>query len=229
MTITGRPATALAAAPVSVWLAVAAFGIWWPVGFYYLVAEDRVFEWVQVAAFAVAAVGCGAVAVRVRRASVAAAAFAALWCALFVVVVGEEVAWGQRVLGVSVPALERANDQGDVSFHNVGPGLALSNLGILGISLAGALSGPAARRLGASRGWQVRPEFLPPPFVLPWFGMAAAFTAVRLVLPSPPARVAKFSEVAELTVALAAAITAVKLARAASRQPVGFVADVHSA
>ena len=57
------------------------------------------------------------------------------------------------------------------------------------------------------RGWRVRPEFLPPPFVLPWFAMAAAFTAVRLVLPSPPARVAKFSEVAELTVALAAAIT----------------------
>ena len=219
MTIRGRPATALAAAPVLVWLVVAALGVWWPVGFYYIVAEDRVFEWIQVGAFAVAAVGCGAVAILVRRVSVAAAIFAALWCALFVVVVGEEVAWGQRVFGTSVPALERVNDQGDVSLHNVGPGLALSNLGILGISLAGALSRPAARRLGAVRGLRVRPEFLPPTFVVPWFGLAAAFTAVRLVWPSPPARVAKFSEVAELTVALAAAITSITLARSASRLP----------
>ena len=63
------------------------------------------------------------------------------------------------------------------------------------------------------------PQFLPPPYVLPWFAMAAAFTAVRLAWPSPPARVAKFSEVAELTVALAAAITSLKLARSASRLP----------
>ncbi|MEA2971612.1 MAG: hypothetical protein QOG82_70 [Actinomycetota bacterium] len=57
--------------------------------------------------------------------------------------------------------------------------------------------------------------------------MAAAVTAVRLVLPSPPARVAKFSEVAELTVALAAAITSLQLARSASRLPVA--AEVTSA
>ena len=220
--MTGRRATALAAAPVPVWLVVAAMGAWWPVGFYYLVAEDRVFEWIQVSAFAVAAVGCGVVAVllRRRRTGLVAVALAALWCALFVVVVGEEVAWGQRVLGTSVPALERVNDQGDVSLHNVGPGLALSNLGILGVSLAGAVSGPASRWLGARRGWRAGPEFLPPSYVLPWFAMAAAFTAVRVVWPSPPARVAKFSEVAELTVALAAAITSLKLARSVSRLPV---------
>ncbi len=214
MTFAGRRATALAAAPLAVWLAVASAGIWWATGFYYFVAEDRVFEWIQVGAFAVAGAGCLAIAVSVRRVNVAAAVFAALWCALFVVVVGEELAWGQRLFGVSVAAVERANDQGDVSLHNVGPGLALSNLGILGISLAGALSRPVARVAAARRGWELRSELLPPPFVVPWFAMAAAFTAVRLAWPSPPARVAKFSEVAELTVALAAAITAVKLARA---------------
>jgi membrane protein implicated in regulation of membrane protease activity len=62
----------------------------------------------------------------------------------------------------------------------------------------------------------VRDEYLPPGFLAPWFGLAAAFTLVRLVLPTTPARVAKFSEVAELTVALAAAITSIKLARTAS-------------
>jgi hypothetical protein len=221
VTIAGRRATALAIAPALVWLAVAAAGIWWTRGFYHLVAEDRVFEWLQVGAFAVAGAGCLAVAVTLRRENVAAAGFAALWCALFVVVVGEELAWGQRLFGVSVAAVERANDQGDVSLHNVGPGLALSNLGILAISLAGALSRPAARLVAARRGWTLRSALLPPSFVVPWFAMAAAFTAVRLVWPSPPARVAKFSEVAELTVALAAAITAVRLARATA-------ADRHS-
>ena len=201
-----------------VWLVVAAMGVWWPAGFYYVVAEDRVFEWIQVGAFALAAVGCGAVAVWLRRASRPAAVVAVLWCALFTIVVGEEVAWGQRLFDVSIPALERVNDQGDVSLHNVGPGLALSNLGILGISLVGALSRPAARWWADHRGPSVPPGFLPPAFLVPWFGLAAAFTAVRLFLPSPPARVAKFSEVAELTVALAAAITALQAARAASRQ-----------
>jgi hypothetical protein len=226
VSIARRPASTLAVAPVWVWLAVAAMGVWWPSGYYYVVGEDHIFEWVQVGAFAVAGAGCLAVALSVRRVSVAAAVLAALWGALFVVVVGEEVAWGQRVFGVSVPALEAANHQGDVSLHNVGSGLALSNLGILGISLAGALSGPVARRVGAIRGRRVAPEFLPPTFLGPWFALAAAATAVRLLLPSPSTRVAKFTEVAELTVALAAAITALTLARTVSRLPVTAPANL---
>ncbi len=211
-----RTAT-LAAAPVAVWLAAAAMGVWWPGGFYYLVAEDGVFEWIQVGAFAVAAAGLGAVAVLIRGVSVAGAVAAALGCALFVVVVGEELAWGQRALGVSVPAIERVNDQGDVTLHNVGPGLELSNLGIVGLALAGALARPAARRWADRAGRQVRKEFLPPTFLTSWFAMVAAVTAVRVVWQSPPTRIAKFSEVAELTVALAAAITAVTLVRATLR------------
>lgn len=211
---------ALAAAPAVAWLAVAAAAVWWSDGFYLVVAEDRVFEWIQVGGFGVAAVGCAAVAVNLRRLSVAGAVVATFWCAVFVVVVGEEFAWGQRAFGVRVAAVERANDQGDLSLHNIGPGLALANLGSLGVATAGAIGRPAARWWMARRGRQVRPDLLPPRFLTPWFAMAAAYFALRVAWPLPPARVAKFSEVAELTLAVAAAVTAVRLARATAVPPI---------
>jgi hypothetical protein len=209
----GPAAVVLWVAPVVFWLVVAALGVWWPPGYYRLVAEDRVFEWIQVAGYGLAAGACLVVAVSVRRNHTAGAVAAALGCALFVVVVGEEVAWGQRLLGVSVPALEQVNEQGDVSLHNIGPGLTVSQVGMLGLALAGLLSRPAVTVL-RRRGFAIASGLLPPPFLLPWFGLAAAFVVVRLLLfSSPPGRVAKFSEVVELTMAVAAAITTVRMVR----------------
>jgi len=195
-----------------VWLFVAALGVWWPSAYYAFVAEDRVFEWIQVAGFGVTAAACLVVAVAVRRTHPAGTVVAALGCALFVIVVGEELAWGQRHFGVSVPAIEQVNEQGDVSLHNVGPGLTLSQVGMLGLALAGLLIRPAATVLRRRELITIPTGLVPPPFLLPWFGLAAAFIAARLLLfPSPPHRVAKFSEVVELTIAVAAAITTVRM------------------
>lgn len=209
-----RATVVLGLAPTGVWGLVALLALWSPTAFYALVAEDRWFEWLQVLGFTAAAAGFLVVAARLRRRDTAAAVAAALACAVFLVVIGEELSWGQRLFGVSVPAVERVNDQGDVSLHNVGSGLTLSQLGMLGVATAG-LALPALSRLVARR----RPDsilagFRPPPFLAIWFATAAAFTLARLVLvPHPAPRVAKLSEVVELTVAAAAAVTAIALAR----------------
>ena len=215
---TGPADMALSVAPVAAWIVLVAITLWWPTGFNYVVAEDHAFEWIQVSAFAVAAGGFLVLAVLMRRRDLVVTVTAAIGFALFVVVVGEELAWGQRLFGVSVPAIERVNQQGDVSLHNIGAGLKLSQLGLLGVALAGLLSRPAGRWLSKHRSLSSLSDFLPPPFLMTWFALPAAYTGIRLLfIPSPSHRVAKFSEIAELTVALASAITAIHLARTASR------------
>ena len=221
-----RAATVLTWAPVAAWALMAAFGIWWRTGYYYVVAEDRAFEWIQVSAFAVAAGACFALAASLRRSNVVAAVVAALGGALFVVVVGEELAWGQRLFGVSVPAIERVNRQGDVSLHNIGAGLTLSQMGTLGMALTGLLARPVVEWWSRRRDRDAPSALLPPRFLASWFALTAAYTTWRLlVAPIPSHRVAKFSEVAELTVALAAAIATVKAARAVRASRPGALAD----
>jgi hypothetical protein len=213
-----RAVAALAVAPVAVWAVVALLAIWSPRAFYLLVAEDRWFEWLQVAGFAVAAGGFLVAALRLRGRDTVGAVGAGLAAALFVVVVGEELSWGQRLFGLSVPAVERINDQGDISLHNVGTGLTLSQLGILGVAMAGVLLPVLTRLVARRRPRSMLATFRPPPFLAVWFATAAAFTLARLLLlPHPAPRVAKLSEVAEMTVAVAAAVTAVALARSAAR------------
>lgn len=195
---------------------MAALAAWWRTGFYFVVAEDRAFEWIQVIAFSVAAVACFVLAASLHRSTVGTAVVAALGGIVFAVVVGEELAWGQRLFGVSVPAIERVNQQGDVSVHNIGAGLAISQLGTLGMALAGLFARPAVEWWCRRRGRDAPSALLPPSFLAPWFALTALYTTWRLIVsPLPPHRIAKFSEVAELTLGLAAAIATVKAAWAA--------------
>lgn len=185
----------------------------WPALFRALVGEDGLVEWLQVGGFAAAALGLAALGVLGpgSRALRIAAVSGAL---LLVVVVGEELSWGQRHLGVSITALEEVNDQGDLTLHNVGTGLRLSQLGMLGLALAGVAL------VGLYRVSPTRPPFGlpagagPPAWVAGWFAIAAALTAVRVaLLPSPSYEVAKLSEVAELAVAAAVALSVAAVLR----------------
>ncbi len=174
--------------------------------FYALVAEDRLFEWIQVAGYGLAAVGLGVLAFLLRRhrAWSAAAAAGAL---LFVVVCGEEMAWGQRQWDVTLAALERVNDQGDLTLHNVGAGLAVSQVGLLGLAVLGTFAALAGRAGRLRRFMPPGVDLSPPWWLSFWFAPAAAYTLARLLLlrrPSFP--VAKLSEVAELFVACGAAL-----------------------
>lgn len=216
---------AVAAAPLGLGAAVAACARW-PALFRALVAEDGVLEWLQVAGFAAAAVGAVVLARRLRAAAGQGAATALLVATGFAFVVGEELAWGQRHLAVRAEAIQRVNDQGDLTLHNVGPGLRLSQAATVVLALGGAAVtlAPRRRRRGRRsprRGWPA-----PPLWLLGWFASAAGYAGWRLLTPAPGFTAAKLSEVAELALAAGAAVVVWRLAGAAGRGQATGARDV---
>lgn len=127
--------------------------------------EDRVIEWMSVFVFAAAGIAGLIRAVRQRR------VFDALVALFFLFVAGEEMSWGQRLLGLTPPAyfLEH-NTQQEMNVHNFanlfgspkGPfTMVLVGYGIL-LPLAGVVSlgRRVLSRIGAT----------PPPLAaIPWF------------------------------------------------------------
>ena len=84
-------------------------------------AEDGLFEWVTVLGWLLAAgaLSMSARALWLRGWTAAAVAYAlvALGC---LAAVGEELSWGQRLLGVETPEpIEEQNEQGDLTVHNL--------------------------------------------------------------------------------------------------------------
>lgn len=86
----------------------------WPGAYREAMQEDRATEWLTVALFLAAAVSFGVRAVRQRR------VWDALLGAFCVVSVGEEISWGQRLLGF-VPARQflEHNTQQEANLHNL--------------------------------------------------------------------------------------------------------------
>ena len=174
------------------WLALLAFLFLLAVGlrgtpaFRVLVGEDGVYEWLQAACLAAA----GVLAVRAarragrgrRRLALAAVAVAAL------VVVGEELAWGTRLLNLSLEQVQAANHQDEVTLHNLGFGLEASFLGMAAVSAVLA-------------GWQAVSRNLE---LACWFAVPALYGAVRLLAGAGSYEAAKMSEVAELAFAVGA-------------------------
>ena len=81
-----------------------------------LTREDGIVEYGKALLLLGASVGFGIVLARVR--------FRNLWylgyTALFLVLAGEEISWGQRLLGIDTPeGFARINEQGETSLHNV--------------------------------------------------------------------------------------------------------------
>ena len=150
-----------------------------------LLSEDTVFEWLQAACLA----GAAGLAVRgaVRagpgryRVVLAGVGFATL------AVVGEELAWGTRLLDLSLEPVQAVNHQGDVTLHNVGMGLNASFLGMAAVSTVLA-------------GWRAARRDLD---LACWFAVPAVYGAVRLLAGAATYEAAKMSEVAELVFAIA--------------------------
>lgn len=114
-----------------VWLTLAAFVLslaayWvvlavWP-SFHArcLQGEDRLVEWLTFAAFLLAAVSGAAVLGHFRRMPPPARAYLAFLALFFLVCAGEEISWGQRILGFETPPMVReVNEQGEFNLHNL--------------------------------------------------------------------------------------------------------------
>jgi hypothetical protein len=98
---------------------VALTGFWDPL-YRLLTAEDHLFEWAQFACWLVGGVASAAMAIRILHRN---RLLGILWATLAVgllVVAGEEIAWGQRLLELQTPTvLKRVNAQGELTTHNV--------------------------------------------------------------------------------------------------------------
>jgi len=165
--------------------------------FRFVVHEDSVLEWAEVAAYAVAA--CAAVAVARRTRGIVRVAYGALVvCAL--AAIGEELSWGQRLFDVVTPeSVAAANRQEELNVHNLAGAESKTRDALLVAALYGGLA-PLVLRPGL---------LVPPRRLVPAFAVAAAYIVIRLAyLPRPNYVQAKFSEWPEFCFAAAVALAA---------------------
>ena len=200
-TISGRLAVAIFIVPLAgvalLALVTPAHGV-----YHFLVREDSVVEWLQVAGYAVAAVAAGIAAKRTNGLQRVAFAGLALGCLLLL---GEEISWGQRIFGFDTPLhIAKENRQGELTFHNLDDESDAFAYGQLVIGVAGAI----VPWLLVRRWW------VPPRFLSSAFLVLGVYWLVRLRFePYPHYDFAKFSEWPETCFSLAVGVFAVLTVR----------------
>lgn len=154
------------------------------------VGEDGVLEWLQVAAFVFTAGLLVDLARRTRATTRRLAVGAAL---MVIVVIGEELAWGTRLFGSGAEVIQRHNEQGDTTLHNLGGGLETSFAAVTLVAVALGM-------LVLAR----RPPFHRVPIsVVWWLVIPAVYAAYRLLAGEVSYETSKYSEAAELVFAMA--------------------------
>jgi hypothetical protein len=181
--------------------------------------EDGLAENLQVVFLLLATLGAGVVArahwERGRRAL--AVAYLGLAVACFFVA-GEEISWGQRLLGFETPrAIAAQNVQQEITLHNtflLTPVFSLAQL-VLGFGLTLAALVPWSLLL-SPRLDALRRALVPGPALAGYFAMSAAWRLYRYVglTPSTPAWVGELSEVPELILYLGLALFTLDQVRA---------------
>ncbi len=159
--------------------------------FYLLQQEDQPVEWTQFGLCLFSSLVLGPAAVRLwLRGHRGQAAVLALTALGSLVLAGEEISWGQRVIGLSTPEeLAEINHQAEMNVHNINVGVpseALFKLFAFGMGAAGAAAAWFTRRpLGAlhrTRWWLIAPPLL----AVPGFLGMALYRMTILVLPLHP-------------------------------------------
>ena len=185
--------------------------------------EDRIVEWTQVALY----LGTTVLAVviawdRLRRGYRVQAATWLLAALFAIVIVGEEIAWGQRLLGLETPEiLEEVNKQDEITFHNIGETLTAFNV----VLFVGSVYAIAAEAI--NRRWHLFrrvPDgdrlYVPPFFLVGLFGVMAIYRIVRtFVLNQESYALTNLSEWAELCFVVALCVTVMLSARWLTRRP----------
>jgi hypothetical protein len=160
--------------PIAGGLALLAARATWRESYAWLLREDSLVE-VLSAAFWLTAV-LPALIVSIRLLTSRRVLLAALWLALGIVCLlaaGEEVSWGQRIIGFDTPdGLREANEQGEVTVHNLHSVGSIVRVGMLCAGLYGSVIAYAVRSRFRDGPWV---DYLFPPMFLstPFFLMAA--------------------------------------------------------
>ena len=172
----------------------------------FLEQEDGVLEWVQVLAFAASAVAAAALVPHLlRRGRRLAGVAYCLLAAGLVFVVGEELAWGQRLLHFETPeALAAVNEKEELSLHNIESLTSVERVLKLVAATYGLLGAwwlLRLRRQGRDDGWRpfLLPAFLASPFLVVFAMRIARLTFLRDRVPTG------FSEFEETVIAFGVA------------------------
>ncbi len=154
------------------WLADA----WWPEEYYRLVSEDGPMEWGTFWALIIGAVANALLATRMARGRMLAAWYTAGIALFCLLVAGEEISWGQRLIGYRPPEYFLAhNVQLEANIHNLlrpvfwSFGI-VAIIGGFGIALPCLLLAEAPSRMARRAG-----VYAPPPGWVPGFVVLLAF------------------------------------------------------
>ena len=157
-------------------------------GFDVVLSEDGPVEWAQVAGFAAACLGAALAGRRgFRSGAPCIGRFFTIVALGFFWIVGEEISWGQRIVGVLTPDwLSAVNEQDELNLHNVTgvrefldyPRIAIGLWGVFGGLCAGWLARRGALAPLARAGFPLSA----PLFLVPAFGVMLAYDALRATL-----------------------------------------------
>jgi hypothetical protein len=141
-----------------------------------LVSEDSLVEYATCAAYLLAAVFAAGVARGLARRD--ARLLAGLWAGLalaLALVAGEEISWGQRLLGVATPEVFADNLQGEMNVHNLAPVQRLLHPAYILVGVFGAFGWCTLRERGPARWRELARWLVPPPALLGCFLPVAVF------------------------------------------------------
>ncbi|MBE2272553.1 MAG: hypothetical protein IAE80_30235 [Anaerolinea sp.] len=196
--------------------------------FVFILAEDSIVEWLSAATFAGAAVFAAVLAWRQYRADhwKHSLLFGSI-AALLVFLTGEEISWGQRLIGIETPeALSSINRQQEITVHNIGDLLEVFRLGMLFIGAYGVI----VPLISLSDWWQQRTRlrrfvFVPPLFLTSSFLILFLFRLSRLTIYQYGGDFKRFEEFTELCLAFAILTILWLLARRDTRKAESATAD----
>jgi len=170
-----------------------------------MLGEDGPVEWVQFSLFAAAFVAAGTVTMLLRadRRWLQAGLYAVATVGLFFIA-GEEISWGQRVVGWETPAeLAAINKQNETTLHNIGKTLLVMNSVMMLVGMWGVFAYPLKDRLRLDRLFAGAERLLVPPFFLAGaFAVIGLYKLVRFTIWIPSGfTITKYGEWAELSLA----------------------------
>ena len=94
--------------------------------------------------------------------------------------IGEELSWGQRLIGFTTPEIASQNRQGELTVHNDARIEPSTHLALLVAGLCGALAPLIVRR---------RTPLIPPRTLIAFFAVIAVYYGARLVFLDAPSYV----------------------------------------